>query len=296
MSEVLAVAFDEPGAAADVLHKLRSHAADHLVELEDACVARRGADGRLQLIQAIGHRLPLPGRFWHELVHHLLHHGRPADPPDPGTPDCRLEIGFCRQVGAALRPGTSALFVLVHDATAEALIESLQRHRGRILRSTLPKTEEQAIEAAVGMRPPSPPPAAELQAILAQEEEQTTQATLHKRAAAEERRRHEIERLRHDPLRPEDIRAVIQRCTDAARAGQGSVLAYRFPSEVCLDGGRAINNDLPDWPATLTGQPLALYEYYQNELHPAGYHIRATILNFPGGIPGEAGLFLSWVR
>ena len=296
MSEVLAVAFDEPGAAADVLHKLRSHAADHLVELEDACVAQRSPDGRLQLTQAIGHRLALHGRFWHELVHHLLHHGRPADPQNPGTADCRLELGFCREVATALLPGTSALFVLVRGATTDELLESLQRHHGRVLRSTLPETEEEKVEVAVGMRPPSPPLAAELQAMIAQEEEQTGQAALHSRAAANERRRHEIERLRHGGLGPDDIRAVIQRCTDAARAGQPSVLAYRFPSEVCLDGGRAINNAKPDWPASLTGQPRALYEYYQNVLRPAGYHIRATILNFPGGIPGDVGLFLSWAR
>ena len=294
MSEVLAVAFDEPGAAADVLHKLRSHAADHLVELEDACVAQRGADGRLQLTQAIGHRLPLHGQFWHELVHHLLHHGQPVDPAGPGTADCRLEVGFCRQVADALRPGTSALFVLVRDASAGALIESLERHKGRVVRSTLPETEERAVEVALGLRPPEPPAAVELQALIAEEEAQTSRAALHKRATTEERRRQEIGRLRQGSLGPDDIRAVIQRCTDAARSGQPSVLAYRFPSEVCLDGGRAINNNLPDWPATLTGQPRALYDYYQNVLHPAGYHIRATILNFPGGIPGDVGLFLSW--
>jgi uncharacterized membrane protein len=294
VSEVLAVAFDDSNAAADVLQKLRSHGAGHLVELEDACIAQRGADGRLQLTQAIGHRLALHGQFWHELVHHLLHHGRKADPADPA--DCRLELGFCRQVADALRPGTSALFVLVRDATADALIESLERHKGRVIRSTLPRTEEEAVEVAVGMRPPKPPPAAELQAMIAQEEQEETEAAHHKRAAAEERRRREIERLRQGDLRPDDIRAVIQRCTDAARAGQASVLAYRFPSEVCLDGGRAINNGDPNWPASLTGQPRALYEYYQNVLQPAGYHIRAAILNFPGDIPGDVGLFLRWAR
>ena len=295
MSEVLAVAFDDRSAAADVLHTLRSHGAEHLVELEDACIAQRGADGRLQLSQAIGHRLSLHGRFWHDLVHHLLHHGRQRE-AECDTPDCRLERGFCCELANALRPGTSALFVLVRETSAEALIESLERHKGRVLRSTLPETEEEALEVAVGMRPPKPPPAAELQAMIAHEEEEQSEAAQHKRAAAEDRHRHEIERLRRGSLRPEDIRAVIQRCTDAARAGQGSVLAYRFPSEVCLDGGRAINNGDPNWPATLAGQPRALYDYYQKVLRPAGYHIRATILNFPGGIPGDAGLFLSWVR
>jgi uncharacterized membrane protein len=295
VSEVLAVAFDDRNAAADVLHKLRSHGAEHLVELEDACIAQRGADGRLQLSQSIGHRLSLHGRFWHDLVHHLLHHGRERN-EDCDTPECRLERSFCRKLVDALRPDTSALFVLVREASTDALIESLERHKGRVLRSTLPEQEEEALEVAIGMRPPKPPPAAELQAMIAQEEQEETEAARHERAATEDRRRREMERLRQGALRPDDIRAVIQRCTDAARAGQASVLAYRFPSEVCLDGGRAINNSEPDWPASLTGQPRALYEYYQNVLRPAGYHIRAAVLNFPGGIPGDVGLFLRWTR
>jgi len=295
VSEVLAVAFDDRNAAADVLHRLRGLGADHLVELEDACVAQRGPDGRLQLSQAIGRRLPLHGRFWHDLVHHLLHHGRHRE-ADCDTPECRLERSFCRQLADALRPGTSALFVLVRETSAEALIESLERHKGRVLRSTLPEREEEALEVAVGMRPPKAPPAAELQAMIVQEEDEMAQAARHKRATAQERRRREIERLRQGGLGPDDIRAVIQRCTDAARAGRASVLAYRFPSELCLDGGRAINNGEPDWPASLAGQPRALYDYYQNVLRPAGYHIRAAILNYPGGIPGDAGLFLRWAN
>jgi uncharacterized membrane protein len=293
VSEVLAVAFDDRNAAADVLDKLRSLGAAHLVELEDACVAQRGVDGRLQLSQAIGHRLPLHGRFWHDLVHHLLHHGRHRE-ADCGTPDCRLDRRFCCQTADALRPGTSALFVLVRETSPDALIESLERHKGRVLRSTLPEREEEAVERAVGMRPPRAPSAAELQAMIAEEEDELAHEVLHKRATAEERRRREIARLRRSALAPDDIGAVLQRCTDAARAGQASVLAYRFPSEVCLDGGRAINNGEPGWPATLTGQPRALYEYYQNVLRPAGYHIRAAILNYPGGVPGDAGLFLRW--
>jgi uncharacterized membrane protein len=295
VSEVLAVAFDDRNAAADVLQKLRSHGAEHLVELEDACIAQRGPDGRLQLSQAIGHRLPLHGRFWHDLVHHLVHHGHERN-GDGDTATCRLEGDFCRRLADALRPGTSALFVLVREASPDALIESLERHQGRVLRSTLPESEEEALEVAVGMRPPKPPRAAELQAMIAQEEQDETAAARRKRAAAEQRRRDEIERLRHEGLGPDDIRAVIQRCADAARAGQASVLAYRFPSEVCLDGGRAINNGDPGWPASLTGQPRAFYDYYQKELRPAGYHIRASILSFPGGIPGDAGLFLSWAQ
>jgi uncharacterized membrane protein len=294
MTEVLAVAFDDPQAASEVLTELRALGADHLIELEDACIAVRSQEDGLHLTQAIGHSLAdaLHGQFWLELVHHILHHGG----PETRANHCRLDRRFCCDVADALTPGSSALFVLVRQSSADALVGTLEKHHGRILRSTLPEHEQEALEVAVGMRPPAPPSAAELQAMIEHEAEDEARAAQQKRDAAAARRRQEIDQLRQGGLTPDDIRAIVQRCTDAARAGQGSTLAYRFPGEVCLDGGRAINNGEPGWPATLVGKPRAVYEYWQKVLHPAGYHIKATILSFPAGVPGDAGLFLSWMR
>lgn len=296
MSEVLAVAFDDLNGADDALHKLRSLESEHLVELDDACIAQSDEQGRLHLKQAIGQRLldALHGRFWHELVHHILHHGRQPESAECRSPNCALDRVFCCDLAEVLKPGTSALFVLAREAPAEALIEALRQHKSRILRSTLPEQEREEIEVAIGMRPPRPPSASELQAMITREEEHEAAVAQHKREAARARRRQEMERLQRSKLSPDDIRAIVQRCTDAAQAGHDKVNAYRFPSEVCLDGGRAINNGERDWPASLTGQPRAVYEYWQNVLRPAGYHLQARILNYPGGVPGDVGFILSW--
>ena len=68
-------------------------------------------------------------------------------------------------------------------------------------------------------------------------------------------------------------------------------MALRFPSDWCTDKGRAINNFEPK---TLTGFAKRAYDYYEKELRPAGYRVRAQILDFPGGLPGDVGIFLSW--
>lgn len=296
MSELLAVAFDEPTAADDVLHQLRSQQATHLVELEDACVAQHDQSGQVHLKQAIGHLLPdaLSGRFWHGLVHHILHHGGQDGADDCGTPDCSLDRRFCCDLADALRPGSSALFVLARRVPAETLVDSLRQHHGRILRSSLPEAEEEQLEVAVGMRPPRAPSADELRAMITREEESEAIEGRRKREAAEAHRRQEIERLRTAGLSPDGIRAILQRCSEAAQAGQARGVAYRFPSDVCLDGGRAINNSEPDWPASLAGQPRAVYDYWQSVLRPKGYHLKAEILNYPGGVPGDVGFVLSW--
>ena len=78
-------------------------------------------------------------------------------------------------------------------------------------------------------------------------------------------------------------------CKGAAERGEREVLALRFPSEYCTDGGRAINNFEPDWPKTLTGFAKRAYEFWQRELEPQGYKLRAQIMDFPGGVPGDVG-------
>jgi uncharacterized membrane protein len=258
MTEVIAVAFDDGRSADDVLDKLRGVASGYPVELDDACTAQRDEAGRLHLKQAIGHGLSdaLHSRFWHELVHHILHQGDLGEVE--GIDRCKLDRGFCCDLADTLKPGTSALFVLLRETQADSLVEALEHHRGRILRSTLPEHEREALEVAVGMRPPPAPPASALRALLIEEQEHKTEEAQQKRHAAEAHRREQIELARRSGLAQEDIRAILQRCTDAARAGHEEVVAYRFPSEVCSDGGRAINNDHAGWPASLTGQPRAV--------------------------------------
>lgn len=83
--------------------------------------------------------------------------------------------------------------------------------------------------------------------------------------------------------------------TAAIDRGQNEIMVMRFPAEWLSDKGRAINNFEPDWASTLTGRAKAGYEQvYKTELEPMGYKIKAQILNFPGGMPGEVGLFLCW--
>jgi hypothetical protein len=51
---------------------------------------------------------------------------------------------------------------------------------------------------------------------------------------------------------------------------------------------------LPDWPDSLEGFAKKAYEFYQKELRPLGYKLHAQVIDFPGGMPGEIGLFLKW--
>jgi hypothetical protein len=71
-------------------------------------------------------------------------------------------------------------------------------------------------------------------------------------------------------------------------------MLIRFPSQLCVDGGRAINAPDPHWPETLRGEPADVFKRWRNELQPRGFKIAAQIIDFPEGLPGDAALFLIW--
>jgi len=80
----------------------------------------------------------------------------------------------------------------------------------------------------------------------------------------------------------------------AAERGESEVQVYRFPNEVCGDGGRRINNAEPDWPDSLEGRPKLAYEFWHDHLRPLGFGLKAEVLEYPGGMPGDIGFFLTW--
>ena len=80
----------------------------------------------------------------------------------------------------------------------------------------------------------------------------------------------------------------------AVENGMTSVQVFRFPNHVCTDNGRAINQVEDGWEQTLTGVPKEIHEFWKRQLKPRGYHIRYEIIDYPGGMPGDVGIFLSW--
>jgi hypothetical protein len=85
--------------------------------------------------------------------------------------------------------------------------------------------------------------------------------------------------------------AIIQR---AANNGLTEVQVYRFPNQLCTDRGRAINQQEPGWENTLTGVPKEIYQLWHKHFRPRGYKLRVQIIEFPGGMPGDVAMTLSW--
>ena len=97
-----------------------------------------------------------------------------------------------------------------------------------------------------------------------------------------------------DQVSEDEIAMVRRLVMNAVKNGKYEALVYSFPSDLCTDSGRAINSGDPQWTETLRGKAKQFYERYQKFGKPQGYKLKAMIINFPGGMPGDVGFFINW--
>jgi len=97
-----------------------------------------------------------------------------------------------------------------------------------------------------------------------------------------------------DQVNEDEIAMVRRLVMNAVKNGKFEAMVYSFPSDLCTDSGRAINSGDPQWAETLLGKAKQFYERYLKIAKPQGYKLKAMIINFPGGMPGDVGFFLNW--
>jgi hypothetical protein len=140
------------------------------------------------------------------------------------------------------------------------------------------------------------PTAQEVMEKLALAEAEKASAALRKRSEAEAEMKMLLEKLT-EPSGVSDEEAlrrvgiIIER---AVSNGLTEVQVYRFPNALCIDHGRAINQQETGWEQTLTGLPKEMFQFWERQLRPSGYKIKFQIVDFPGGMPGDVGITLKW--
>ena len=123
--------------------------------------------------------------------------------------------------------------------------------------------------------------------------EATERAEAATRHAEQEKLREAFEAREVAPDALERIATMVRRAVDA---GEKEALVMRFPSEWLPDQGRSITSHDPAWRERLSGFPKRAYDFYGRELAPHGFQIKVQILDWPGGIPGDVGWFITWKR
>lgn len=140
------------------------------------------------------------------------------------------------------------------------------------------------------------PSAKEFMKKLALAEAEAADKEAQARARAEAEKKALIDHLRKPSgiSEEEGIRRALAIIERAVRAGRSEVQVYRFPNVLCTDHGRAINQQEKGWESTLTGLPKEIYMLWARNFRDRGYKLRVEIVDFPGGLPGDVAMTISW--
>ncbi len=95
-------------------------------------------------------------------------------------------------------------------------------------------------------------------------------------------------------LTEEDEARAMAKIAKAFADGERELMLARFPSSLCEDGGRRINNNLDGWQETLPGAFADVYRWWESKLKPGGFGFAARVISYPDGMPGESGVFITW--
>jgi uncharacterized membrane protein len=159
MSELIVLAFPtESGAFSmdDAIHQLKK---EELMTLDDAAVVIRKPDGKIKVKQAthlVGVGM-VGGAFWGMLIGLFfwmpwlgLAVGAVTGALLGATTDYGINDEFIKEVGATIKPGGSALFLLISKWTEDKALERLSKFNATIVRTSLTKEEEEKLKAAFG--------------------------------------------------------------------------------------------------------------------------------------------------
>ncbi|MDO8431930.1 MAG: DUF1269 domain-containing protein [Candidatus Binatus sp.] len=158
MSDLIVVAYDDEHKAEEIRLRLVKMQQSYLVDLEDAVVATRNSSGEVKLHQI--HNLTVAGAisggFWGALIGLIFLSpflgfalGAAGGAAGGALSDVGINDDFMKELASTLKPGTSALFVLVRKMTADKVLEQLQGSGGRVLKTSLSHDDESKLQAAL---------------------------------------------------------------------------------------------------------------------------------------------------
>ena len=158
MSELVVIAYDEITRADEVLMTLGRLQKEHLIDLEDAAVVRREADGKISVRQAVDLVVggATSGGLWGLLLGTLFAMpvfgaalGMASGAASGALSDIGIDDGLINELAQRLTPGSSAIFVLVRKATPDKVVDEIKPYGGTVLRSSLTKETEAELQAAL---------------------------------------------------------------------------------------------------------------------------------------------------
>jgi uncharacterized membrane protein len=158
MTYTLVLKYHAPDTAAAVRATIHDLSKQGLVKLDDAAMVSRGEDGKLDVHNEIDRGVKwgaLIGGGIGLLVAGIFAPlagvavGALAGAGIGATTDMGLSKNYVKEVGEGLEPGQSALFMIVREGNADAVLAGLRQHPGEVLQTSLPPGLDASLRASV---------------------------------------------------------------------------------------------------------------------------------------------------
>lgn len=158
MSSLVVVSFDAPDEAQAVLDKLKGQTKYGNISFDDTAVVSKDADGKVHVNNQVSHGTMVAtgvGALLGLLLSFFLFPvagiliGAGGGALVAKFMDLGVDGKFVKQVSESLQPGSSALFVLVHDANPAVVRAALEDFHGTVIQTTLSEEAEENLKKAL---------------------------------------------------------------------------------------------------------------------------------------------------
>jgi len=155
MSDLVVIGFEDEHTAFEMRAELAKLQKEYLITMEDVVVVTRDDTGKVKLHQAVNLTAAgaVGGAFWGTLIGMFFLNpllgaaaGAGAGAISGKLSDIGIDDKFMKDLGETLKPGTSALFVLVRKATPDKILEKLKHFKGNVLQTSLSKDKEHELQ------------------------------------------------------------------------------------------------------------------------------------------------------
>lgn len=158
MATLLVIGYENELKAEEVRLALLKLQKDYLIDVADAVVVVRDANGKVKLRQLYNLTASgaASGGFWGMLMGLIFLNplfgfaiGAAAGAVSGALSDVGIDDGIMKQLAETLKPGTAALCVLVRQMTADKVTEELQKFGGTVIKTNLCHENEAKLQSAL---------------------------------------------------------------------------------------------------------------------------------------------------
>ena len=158
MSDLVAIVYPTEAKAEEMRQKILELQKEYLIEVGDAAIAVKQADGTVKLNQLFNTTAAgaATGGLWGLLIGLIFLNpilgvalGAASGAISGALSDYGVNNDFMKQLSESLQPGNAALFLLIKKFTADKVLEALKGTGGTILKTSLDDSKEKALREAI---------------------------------------------------------------------------------------------------------------------------------------------------